>query len=637
MKKKLYKTKEKETKDDKTKEKETKENETKENDKSKKEEKYKKWEVLITEQHKIECTDSCNSCELPADAKCNEPENGKCSKPLKKVFVPDGGGSMKLHCCEKLEVKAPLQELDDAKDCQEKGVITSALGRKEREEVTDGSKTYLCKPGTFFKLRLRMKDREIAQSIGESSSDSASPSATNTATKPHGRMCCNLYKNLGKDFVSVEDVDKTLDKLNEGESETVLADQVEEESARLDKLSPGICCMEFMEMRTKNILDNGSDEAPGMLKQFLDVVVIPIAMKEMTQEEFEQGVSKMSELWGSDVWDLLTTNVGNIVDGLNAMLDNHDDFWSHTDKNVVPELARLQQEKEGIDKMIERFRAKYVKRDDTNKDNVAKRKQIYEEFKSRKDRLNMDKAPTTKEELKGYIETHRVHMKPMADLYNEVKLFHGGVINSATIGKPADPENQEGGIIKSVDGKGLPDVIELRVPVKDYAKHMEASIRPEHFKKDAKMRVLYSPKDYIPQIKAAFVASSNKNSMVPHGCSKASILGCRMGSTAVFKNTEKYCCSSPTISADVAKDPSKCQPGKKFSGSIFFKSKEKLKSSEDGKIYTCEKGTFWDYYMSSLASSPSTSPEEEEETRNQLMDEAQKLGEEEQLREGGGG
>ena len=221
--------------------------------------------------------------------------------------------------------------------------------------------------------------------------------------------------------------------------------------------------------------------------------------------------------------------------------------------------------------------------------------------------------------------------------YNEVKLFHGGVINSATIGKPADPENQEGGIIKSVDGKGLPDVIELRVPVKDYAKHMEASIRPEHFKKDAKMRVLYSPKDYIPQIKAAFVASSNKNSMVPHGCSKASILGCRMGSTAVFKNTEKYCCSSPTISADVAKDPSKCQPGKKFSGSIFFKSKEKLKSSEDGKIYTCEKGTFWDYYMSSLASSPSTSPEEEEETRNQLMDEAQKLGEEEQLREGGGG
>ena len=58
-----------------------------------------------------------------------------------------------------------------------------------------------------------------------------------------------------------------------------------------------------------------------------------------------------------------------------------------------------------------------MKRDDTNEDNVAKRKQMYEEFKSRKDRLNMDKAPATKEELKAYIETHRVHMKPMADLY----------------------------------------------------------------------------------------------------------------------------------------------------------------------------------------------------------------------------
>jgi hypothetical protein len=227
---------------------------------------------------------------------------------------------------------------------------------------------------------------------------------------------------LGKNFVSVEDVDKTLDELNEGESVTALTDQVEEDSARLDQVSPGACCMEFMEQRTKNILANGSDEAPGMLKQFLDVVVVPIAMKEMTQEEFEQGVSKMSALWGSDVWDLLTTNVGNMVDGLNAMLDNHDDFWSHVDENVVTELARLEQEKEGIDKMIEKFKAKYVKRDDTNEDNVAKRKQMYEEFKSRKDRLNMDKAPATKEELKAYIETHRVHMKPMADLY--VKTIH---------------------------------------------------------------------------------------------------------------------------------------------------------------------------------------------------------------------
>ena len=48
-------------------------------------------------------------------------------------------------------------------------------------------------------------------------------------------------------------------------------------------------------------------------------------MKEMTQEEFEQGVSKMSALWGSDVGSS-TTNVGNMVDGLNAILDNHDDF-----------------------------------------------------------------------------------------------------------------------------------------------------------------------------------------------------------------------------------------------------------------------------------------------------------------------
>ena len=46
----------------------------------------------------------------------------------------------------------------------------------------------------------------------------------------------------------------------------------------------------------RKIFCHRSDEAPGMLKQFLDVVVVPIAMKEMTQE-FEQGVSKMSALW----------------------------------------------------------------------------------------------------------------------------------------------------------------------------------------------------------------------------------------------------------------------------------------------------------------------------------------------------
>ena len=67
------------------------------------------------------------------------------------------------------------------------------------------------------------------------------------------------YKNFGKNFVSVEDVDKTLDELNEGESVTALTDQVEEDSARLDQVSPGACCMEFMEQRTKNILANGSE------------------------------------------------------------------------------------------------------------------------------------------------------------------------------------------------------------------------------------------------------------------------------------------------------------------------------------------------------------------------------------------
>ena len=122
-----------------------------------------------------------------------------------------------------------------------------------------------------------------------------------------------------------------------------------------------------------------------------------------------------------------------------------------------------------------------------------------------------------------------------------MKLFHGGVINSATIGKPADPKNQEGGVVKSVDAKGVPDVIEFRVPVNDYAKRIEANIRPAHFKKNAEMRVLYSPKDYIPQVKAEFDASSNKGSMVPRGCSKAGLLGC-VTTTAVFKNTEKYCC-----------------------------------------------------------------------------------------------
>ena len=66
--------------------------------------------------------------------------------------------------------------------------------------------------------------------------------------------------------------------------------------------------------------------------------------------------------------------------------------------------------------MIEKFKAKYVKKI-TQMRTMSRNENKYEEFKSRKDHLNMDKAPATKEELKAYIETHRVHMKPMADLY----------------------------------------------------------------------------------------------------------------------------------------------------------------------------------------------------------------------------
>ena len=224
-----------------------------------------------------------------------------------------------------------------------------------------------------------------------------------------------------------------------------------------------------------------------------------------------------------------------------------------------------------------------------------------------------------------------------------MKLFHGGVINSATIGKPADPKNQEGGVVKSVDAKGVPDVIEFRVPVNDYAKRIEANIRPAHFKKNAEMRVLYSPKDYIPQVKAEFDASSNKGSMVPRGCSKAGLLGC-VTTTAVFKNTEKYCCSSPTISADVAKDTQKCTPGR-----IRLSSKEKLKSIEDGKIYTCEKGTYWDYYLSSLVPSSSsgvvegeavttttTTTREESQLNEEALNEGEALAEEQERQRDGG-
>ena len=138
---------------------------------------------MTTEEHKVECQMLCNNCDLPADATCEPQDSGsKCvPKSLKKAFVPQKESSMKLYCCAKLEVKAPLTALDYEKECKEKGVFrTIQSAFVSREEVTDGTKTYLCKQGTFFKLRLRMKDKEIDPSKSGSSSDSASPSATAT-------------------------------------------------------------------------------------------------------------------------------------------------------------------------------------------------------------------------------------------------------------------------------------------------------------------------------------------------------------------------------------------------------------------------------------------------------------------------
>ena len=119
-------------------------------------------------------------------------------------------------------------------------------------------------------------------------------------------------------------------------------------------------------------------------------------------------------------------------------------------------------------------------------------------------------------------------------------------------------------------------MIEFRVPVNDYAKRIEANIRPEHFKKNAEMRVLYSPEDYIPQVKQNSMRVVTRE-VVPRGCSKAGLLGC-VTTTAVFKNTEKYCCSSPPFQL----------MSQRFSEMYSRKGQTRLKKVEigrDGKIY----------------------------------------------------
>jgi len=368
------------------------------------------------DSYKIQCKAMCRECKLPSTCSQNVDSVTECTSNKAKAYDDNG----EAYCCEEtLEIK-DLKYLDKENDC-EQTTDPPSPPEEDIEEIMDGTNKFRCKSRSYYKLMLRDIDREKSSQNTENiaTSSTASSTASSTTTGPHGHMCCDLYRQLGPEFVSIDEVKSALEEADETNMEEEIEREVQDEQTQIDNLlrdrGPGVCCLEFMERRTKHIKENEVDNALLLLKQFLNAVVIPVGTREMTTEEFSNGMTKMSEQFGSDVWELLIANIRDKVEGLNVMLKDHATFWSAVDDNVPAELGRLRQEKDGIQKIIDKYESGYKSVQD--EEGEIKRKEMYDRFVKRKNDLNMgENVPDNEATIKPYIETHRERMKSMTDL-----------------------------------------------------------------------------------------------------------------------------------------------------------------------------------------------------------------------------
>jgi len=139
--------------------------------------------------------------------------------------------------------------------------------------------------------------------------------------------------------------------------------------------------------------------------------------------------------------------------------------------------------------------------------------------------------------------------------------------------------------------------------VSEYAKHMERSIKPEHFKKGSQIKITYATKDLVDSVKQALDDASQRGNtkLTPPGCSKRSaFLPCFFSSWLMYDEQGiKYCCDKNIIPVKFALqslESNTCEEGKGKRG-------ENLKDDADGKDYACDKGTYFKNYMDSLLAS----------------------------------